>query len=154
IAVELWKGVRLVPSDPLRSGEGQPRVGKAGRPPQRQARRCSFALQHDVRRSGPWTCRNPTGRNVRVSLEGQLDDVEPNPLEDRGPLLADVTERAEKVVPVQRRSCSSPHRRLSMLSRHEHTVRSDPSPLNRTLRQWELLDSSSRTQGGPKAVAG
>src|SRR5689334_5549124 len=86
---------------PLRSSEGPPRIWKARRPVQRQASVSGLAFQHDVHRSAARSCWNSPGRNIGVSLEWQLDDLQPMLDEDGVSALPDVAERANEVVPMQ-----------------------------------------------------
>jgi hypothetical protein len=62
-----------------------------------------LALQPFVHRPSARARPNPTGRDVGVNLERQLDDVKPVAHEECRSLLADVAERAHEVVPLQHR---------------------------------------------------
>src|SRR5262249_16857918 len=74
------------------------------RPVQWQSSVFGFALEHGIHGSFARACGNPSGRNIGVCLECQLNHFEPMLDEDLISLLANVAEWANEVVPVQHRS--------------------------------------------------
>src|SRR5262245_39386416 len=68
---------------------------------QRQSSVAGLALQDGVHRPLARPSGYAPGRNVGVSLERQLDDVEPVPYKDFVAMLRDVAERTKEVIPVQ-----------------------------------------------------
>jgi len=103
--VELAEGVRPMPPRPFRSRQGLTRIGQPRRPIQRQPCLLGLALQHGVHRPFARPCRNTARRNVGVSLEWQLNEIEPMADKDRVSVLRDVAERTDEVIPMQ--DCSS-----------------------------------------------
>jgi hypothetical protein len=104
LSVYRGKIVRLMPPHPLRSSQGAPRIRQVRRPIELQSSLSGLPLQHGIHGTTTRSRRNATGRNVRVSLQWQLNDMKPVPYEDGGSVLPDVAEGAEEVIPVQHSS--------------------------------------------------
>jgi hypothetical protein len=101
LSVDRGKNVGLMPSHPLGGSQGAPRIRQARRPIERQSSRPGLAFQHGIHRTTPRSGGNATGRNVRVSLKRQFDDMKPMPHKNGGPVLPDVAEGAKEVIPMQ-----------------------------------------------------
>jgi hypothetical protein len=95
------KIVRLMPPHPLGSSQGASRIRQVRRPIERQSGLSGLALQHGIHGTATWSRGNATGRNVRVSLQWQINDMKPMPRENGSPVLPDVAEGAKEVIPVQ-----------------------------------------------------
>jgi hypothetical protein len=89
-----------MPSGPLGSSQRSSRIGKTGRPVERQASFPGLALQQGIHGPIARSRWNPTERNVGMSLEWQFNDMKSLSDEDGGSVLPDVAERAKKIIPV------------------------------------------------------
>src|SRR5215470_1148912 len=89
---------------PLRRSQRHPGIGKAWWPVQLQSSFFCLARKHRVHLSAALTTRGDSPkRNVGMSLEWQLDNINSVAPEDCVSLLPHVTERTDEVVPVQHR---------------------------------------------------
>src|SRR5262245_3370648 len=73
---------RFVSASPFCGSQRSPGIGKVRRPMQRQSSVAGLALQRRVHRPMARPGRDAPGRDVGMSLERQLDDVNPVPYED------------------------------------------------------------------------
>jgi hypothetical protein len=101
LLVQLGERVRIVRSGPFSDRQRAACIRQPRRPAKRQTCLFRFTLKHRVHGAVSGPDGNAAGRNVRVRLERQLDDVDPVPHENRGSVLPDVAEGAEEVVPMK-----------------------------------------------------